>query len=344
MVAQQWGLKTMSNKTRLVLIAALMATSGGCKLFQNMVRTMVLEPIQFTAHIDDKLEFARYRRLATSILDQCEPRRCQNIHFARGFKYGFADYLLAGPRAAPPLPPRRYWDSQYQSPAGHQAALDWFQGYERGVSAACESGHRGHVTVALNPQIVGDDTYVSSRPDYNVGCGISYDHAISDHAVDNHVIEDYVTEPMVNDSVLEEVPEVEEAIEADTTSTKSAKTKAADATVRSDATVPDAKSKPADIPSLPEKPSSSGIKSPSDKALELLEPPLEIRSLLRPDNHVQTGYQPVDTGFETGVKFASSFVSTEAEATHAGYIRHVNPKPESTLVSPAKPRQLTTKQ
>src|SRR5256885_13183468 len=38
-------------------------------------------------------------------------------------------------RPPPPLPPRSYWKTQYESPEGREAVRDWFAGFRFGVAA-----------------------------------------------------------------------------------------------------------------------------------------------------------------------------------------------------------------
>lgn len=339
----------MSNKIKLLLIVFVMATSSGCKLLQNMVRTMVLEPINFTEHIDDKLEYTRYRRLATSILDECEPRQCQNVHFARGFKYGFADYLLAGPRSAPPLPPRRYWRRQFQSAEGKCAASDWFQGYERGVQAACASGHRAHVTVALNPEaFCSGENYVTSRPDYNVICGTSYDQVVGDYV-------EPMVDPVHSDSPVYAVPVEEPLVDAsaDTQPSNNESTEEPSSTAKPDGTNPSAdKPQPNELKAPARSPADTlkGLdlegneaKSPSD--LPRFEPAVESvlesnTRVFRPGIHVQTGYRPVVTEFTSDVQLTPAHWVTDTEAAFSNYteVRPIKPLPAQFYPAVQQPR------
>ena len=126
----------------------MICTLSGCHLGHEFVRTMVLEPIHFAENVNEKLECRRYRSLASTVLEKVDPERRHNDDFARGFKYGFVDYMLAGGGVMPPpLPPRRYWRRHYQSVAGHQAVHHWFVGFEQGAVAARDGGHRDLVTV-----------------------------------------------------------------------------------------------------------------------------------------------------------------------------------------------------
>src|SRR5207253_2309767 len=58
------------------------------------------------------------------------------------------DYLYAGGSGEPPpLPPRYYWKTRYETAEGHQAIADWFAGYRLGAAMAQESGYREWVTI-----------------------------------------------------------------------------------------------------------------------------------------------------------------------------------------------------
>jgi hypothetical protein len=64
-----------------------------------------------------------------------------------GFRNGFTDYLDAGPGNVPVLPPRHYWKGRFQTPAGHQAILDWYAGFRHGAQFASATGYRQYVTL-----------------------------------------------------------------------------------------------------------------------------------------------------------------------------------------------------
>ncbi len=84
--------------------------------------------------------------------------------FRYGFQQAFLDIANGGSGALPAVPPPRYWTAPYRTTWGHNKALDWFEGYEAGASAAkCSalreaqsvptSAYRGpdnQVTVGLN--------------------------------------------------------------------------------------------------------------------------------------------------------------------------------------------------
>ena len=78
------------------------------------------------------------------------PGNCPSVHYERGFKEGFADYLqFGGTGNPPPLPPRDYWQREYQTPVGQQLINDWFAGFHLGAETAKLSGHREQITVPV---------------------------------------------------------------------------------------------------------------------------------------------------------------------------------------------------
>ena len=69
-------------------------------------------------------------------------------HYASGFRCGFAEYLMFGGDAQPPLvPPREYWNVDFETPAGKQAIDEWFQGYRHGAAECQARGNRELTTV-----------------------------------------------------------------------------------------------------------------------------------------------------------------------------------------------------
>lgn len=139
----------------------------GCTLCQNLVRTTVIQPLQYCSHLDEHLERRRFRELAQLELER---ERCAaraetddytrppfSIDHEQGFEDGFVDYLMyGGPGNPPPLPPRRYWWSNCENLAGCNAIQEWFQGFEHGVAAAKASGCRQCVTVPLSDSLIRD--------------------------------------------------------------------------------------------------------------------------------------------------------------------------------------------
>jgi hypothetical protein len=147
-------------------------SGSGCRLCDNLCRTVVVEPVQYCRHLDEEWSHRHLRQLA-----QCELERARacaraqldrydiepfSVDEQRGFKDGFVDFLDAGGTGRPPpLPPRRYWKKKFQTPEGQRAVQDWYRGFEHGAVAAQASGYRQLVTVPVSDAIVS-----STRPYY----------------------------------------------------------------------------------------------------------------------------------------------------------------------------------
>src|SRR5262245_2864118 len=128
----------------LFTMLALCATGLGCRLTHNVVQTTIVEPLQYSRDCYEKIARKEFIDLANTALAQeisqrraeldnyeCEPF---SVDYQDGFVDGFVDYLEAGGTGEPPmLPPRRYWRASFQSPAGHQAAEQWFEGFRHGA-------------------------------------------------------------------------------------------------------------------------------------------------------------------------------------------------------------------
>src|SRR5437763_335847 len=102
---------------------ALLGT--GCSLPSNAAQSL-----GFWSHqaIQDSREWHRDRKLAETAwneLNATKARRAASDDYAEGFKEGFAEHLFRGTCVPPPLPPKRYRELKYQTPAGFRAAEDW---------------------------------------------------------------------------------------------------------------------------------------------------------------------------------------------------------------------------
>ena len=144
-----------------MIVVLVTSVCSGCRLAQNAWLTAVVEPLQYSRNLDDKLAHNRFRKMATVALEEaralaraerdeyeCEP--FSDDH-EQGFVDGFAEYLSAGGTGQPPpLPPRKYWRGRFQNPIGQQQILDWYDGYRHGVAAAQVGDHRSFVVVPLS--------------------------------------------------------------------------------------------------------------------------------------------------------------------------------------------------
>jgi hypothetical protein len=116
-----------------------------------VARTVVLEPAEYARRLADCVDRYRNQELAEAFwadFQAAAPGMTYSDDFALGFKEGFAVFLFEGGTGnPPPVPPRYYWRTEYQSVEGHQAIEDWFAGYRRGAGSARLSGYRRLVTV-----------------------------------------------------------------------------------------------------------------------------------------------------------------------------------------------------
>jgi hypothetical protein len=137
---------------RILVLPLLLSTTGGCTSFwEDTVRNVVEIPIR---KADDGLITCRCRRLAREAwkkLVLCQPNQHYSNDYAKGFQDGYAEYLDLGGNCQPPaLPPFCYRQSRYETPAGHQAIEEWYEGYNHGALAARESGQRELIVIPLS--------------------------------------------------------------------------------------------------------------------------------------------------------------------------------------------------
>jgi hypothetical protein len=140
----------MSLQRTALLLLSLVCGATGCSLIENAAHTLVLDPIHFCTYPDRYFAHHRHLQMADTTwvrIVQANPSESYSMDYGYGFRDGFADYLDAGPGNIPALPPRRYWTGRYQSPQGHQAILDWYDGFAHGARVAAASGYRQFVTL-----------------------------------------------------------------------------------------------------------------------------------------------------------------------------------------------------
>jgi len=142
-------------RTRLYRwIIGLCSLAQGCSPLADDTRSLIIEPIQYCEPLDDLIASSRSRTFANSAwveLKQNHPEQDYSPDYETGFKSGFAHYLYAGGTGGlPPVPPRPYWRSRYQTPEGYLAVQDWFAGFRHGAAAAQESGYRQWMTVPFS--------------------------------------------------------------------------------------------------------------------------------------------------------------------------------------------------
>jgi hypothetical protein len=181
-------LPTAMKATLLFTLSALCLLNSGCTLSHNLLRTSVVQPIQYCNYWDEVLERHRFRKVAQLELERARSTaRAESDNYSsapfsidheRGFEDGFVDFLMyGGVGNPPPLPPRRYWWSDCQKLDGCDAIQDWFKGFQHGVAVAQASGYRDCVTVQLGDALIKD-----TLPTY-MGQFSSTEHAEPDAAL-----------------------------------------------------------------------------------------------------------------------------------------------------------------
>ena len=146
----------LSLQIILVLCAILQLT--GCRLCQNIARSVIVEPTIYSANRDRKRSLRTYREWAEQAYSRfcdCGSSASLSCSFEAGFKDGFTSYVYAGGSGEPPpVPPREYWDVRKRNPNGHTCASDWFEGYRQGASVARNEGYRERALVATSKLLV----------------------------------------------------------------------------------------------------------------------------------------------------------------------------------------------
>jgi hypothetical protein len=144
----------------------------GCSPLGHAARTSIVQPAEYNIYVNEAEDCVHDFQQAKEALEQFKVEHADTPYstdFGCGFKKGYADYLYAGGTGnPPPLPPRCYWNSHYQSPEGHRAIEDWFAGFKAGATAARQSGKRELVTVpastALAPSFPSPEQVPPPQP------------------------------------------------------------------------------------------------------------------------------------------------------------------------------------
>lgn len=129
-----------------VLTMLLLSLGSGCTVGQSARRTLIQEPSEFSWRVDRKRSLKVYRQWADNAW-AAENGACLDVanvdDYALGFRDGFVDFVYAGGSGEPPpVPPRKFWNIGWRSPAGANAAQQWFAGYRHGALVARDGGYR----------------------------------------------------------------------------------------------------------------------------------------------------------------------------------------------------------
>ncbi len=139
-VAQRW-----------IVVALCILLTGCVPICRNAKRTFWDEPRAFSWKKDRQYSKEVYHGWAEKAWRE-QSSSIPEVHrkgdYGAGFKEGFVEYVYAGGTGEPPpVPPRRYWNTDLRSPRGHGAADQWFAGYRHGASIAREGGYREQATL-----------------------------------------------------------------------------------------------------------------------------------------------------------------------------------------------------
>jgi hypothetical protein len=131
-----------------LLVVGLSGLGSGCTYYVNAARNLTEAPIDAADNVHQRLRNHRLAKEAWEAVRGADPGHEYSEDYACGFKEGFADYIYAGGHGLPPeAPPYCYRKSNHQTPAGVQAAEDWFAGFRHGARVAKESGLRQYMLV-----------------------------------------------------------------------------------------------------------------------------------------------------------------------------------------------------
>jgi hypothetical protein len=136
---------------RTLCAVGLLSLGSGCSIIEYSTRNLLVDPICYCERTSRFVSHAEALVMADEIFDELE-LDCSEQGFSedyrKGFKAGFADYVLFGGTGDPPVvPPRHYWQNHYQTPEGYQAIQDWYAGFRHGSLVAMEGGYRQYVPV-----------------------------------------------------------------------------------------------------------------------------------------------------------------------------------------------------
>jgi hypothetical protein len=141
-------------------------------MLESGAHTLIVQPLDYCLPEELCRSSERHRRLAAAAWHEFTLGAMTSDYsgdYAIGFQEGFADFLDAGPGNVPALPPRRYWKACYQTPHGHQAILDWYEGFREGALAAADSGYRKFATVPSPylkaPEMEPPPVFPATEPD-----------------------------------------------------------------------------------------------------------------------------------------------------------------------------------
>jgi hypothetical protein len=152
---------------QVCLFTALVLLCPGCHFFWYGERNLVDDSL---GYLGEKATCKHARQMArvawNAVAESATPENPYSSNYAKGFKEGFADYLVSGGSGEPPLvPPPRYWTTRYESPTGVQAIEDWYAGWRHGAAVARATGYREQrILIPLSGPVTRPDETYYRRP------------------------------------------------------------------------------------------------------------------------------------------------------------------------------------
>lgn len=123
---------------RLAVLLLLLAPGAGCTTLRGLG-----DQIAYFHPLNEVVAGVRARSHARQAWREHGAEFADQPHlddFAEGFRAGYADVLRGEPGCPPPVPPRRYWRTKYENPAGREQVDAWYAGYPYGASSAEMNG------------------------------------------------------------------------------------------------------------------------------------------------------------------------------------------------------------
>jgi hypothetical protein len=135
-----------------VLCALMLAAlQPGCSFVHYGCQNLVMAPVDA---INDCLLANRADAMANAAWADIvkEKGLGRSYYYADGFHCGFVDYIRYNGNGEPPVaPPWIYQTSGFETPDGHGAILDWFDGFRHGTAIARSTGfHEAAVILPLS--------------------------------------------------------------------------------------------------------------------------------------------------------------------------------------------------
>lgn len=157
----------MRPKVLILALGLCLANMGCGTFFVDACRNLTEMPINGA---DDCLRSHRAQVFAQQAWQQyaeCHLEQEYSEDYGDGFRSGYAYFLDVGNDQPPAVPPYRYRLTCYQTPAGHHAIEEWYQGFHDGAQTAKMSGLRKLFIIPLSAPPI--NVLLETRPTSSQG-------------------------------------------------------------------------------------------------------------------------------------------------------------------------------